>query len=80
MVDASRWRVVVLVSVSLLIGIGRFTVPGHGLSWPGSYEALAHLWVGGLLGAWWNRHDAKLLWAVGLLSLLEVIMAVFRVL
>ena len=38
-----------LVLVSLLIAAGRFTVPGHDLSWPGSYEALAHIWVGALM-------------------------------
>lgn len=35
----------------LLVGaaftlIGRFYVPGHGLSWPGTYEALVHIWIG----------------------------------
>lgn len=34
---------------SLLVGFGRLAVPGHDLSWAGSYEALAHVWVGVLL-------------------------------
>lgn len=35
---------------SVVIAIGRFLVPGHGLSWSGTYEAFAHLWVGFLFG------------------------------
>lgn len=35
--------------VSALVAIGRFTVPGHGLSYAGSYEAVAHIWVGALI-------------------------------
>jgi hypothetical protein len=41
---------VAVVLVSVLVGLGRATVPGHGLSWPGTYEAAAHIWVGYLLG------------------------------
>lgn len=37
-----------VIALSLLVGIGRFFVPGHGLSWPGTYEAMAHIWVGAL--------------------------------
>ncbi len=40
------WWVILL---SLLVAIGRFYVPGHDLSWPGTYEAMAHIWVGALL-------------------------------
>ena len=40
------WAIILL---SLFIAVGRFTVPGHGLSWPGSYEAAAHIWVGFLI-------------------------------
>ncbi len=52
-----------LLISALLIVVGRFTVPSHGLSWPGSYEAIAHIWVGilcagiyyewGTTNAWW---------------------------
>lgn len=42
----------VLLVVSLGLAVVRFFVPGHGPSGPGTYEALAHCWVGGLLGAW----------------------------
>lgn len=39
-----------LLVISTVIGLLRFTVPGHGLSWPGTYEAFAHIWVGVLIG------------------------------
>lgn len=35
-----------LLSSAALVLAGRFTISGHGLSWPGTYEALAHVWVG----------------------------------
>lgn len=38
-----------LIVASFLVGLGRFLVPGHGLSWAGSYEAFAHILVGWLL-------------------------------
>lgn len=51
-----------LISTAFIV-VGRFTVPSHGLSWPGSYEAIAHIWVGlvaaaiyyewGTERAWW---------------------------
>lgn len=34
---------------AVAVAAGRLTVPGHGLSWPGSYEAFAHIWVGAML-------------------------------
>lgn len=42
--------VVWLITLSgLVVGAGRFLVPGHDLSGPGTYEAFAHIWVGVLL-------------------------------
>jgi hypothetical protein len=40
---------IALILVSLLVASGRLTVPGHDLCWPGTYEAIAHIWVGFLL-------------------------------
>ncbi len=40
-----------VVLISAAVGATRFFIPSHPLSWAGSYEALAHLWVGGLIGA-----------------------------
>jgi hypothetical protein len=42
-------RSTVLIVISLVIAIGRFTIPGHGPSWPGTYEAFSHIWVGALI-------------------------------
>lgn len=62
----------------LLVAIGRFTVPGHGLSWPGTYEAFSHLAVGWMLGVWWVKRDGTYLWAVGVITALETIMFLLR--
>ena len=43
--------------------VGRFLVPGHPLSLPGSYEAGAHIWVGVLIAMsvlCWDRELGKL--------------------
>jgi hypothetical protein len=37
-----------LIGTALMVG-GRFLIPGHDLSWAGTYEAVAHIWVGVLL-------------------------------
>lgn len=37
---------VALAFLSVVVGAVRFFIPGHDLSWPGTYEALAHIWVG----------------------------------
>ena len=61
----------------LFVFIGRFTVPGHGLTgWPGTYEAIAHIVVGILIcAAWmscyWRRFA---LWSLTLLTALELLM------
>lgn len=70
------WSIVI---GSLLIAAGRFAIPGHGLSWPGSYEAVAHIWVGVLICLGFTGDHKKEAWvALGLISLLEVVMAVRR--
>jgi hypothetical protein len=38
-----------LIIISVLFGLGRFFIQGHDLSWPGTYEAFVHIWVGILL-------------------------------
>ena len=48
-------QVIIIVLASVAIAMGRFTVPGHGLSWPGSYEAFAHIWVGILIAISFSR-------------------------
>ena len=42
-----------LIALSCLVAIFRLAVPGHDLSLAGSYEAMAHIWVGYLIGVFW---------------------------
>jgi hypothetical protein len=74
----SCWRTILVSLGCLLCAVGRFLIPGHALSLPGTYEAFAHLWVGGLLGAWCCSRNWRLLAAVGLLSVLEVVLFLLR--
>jgi hypothetical protein len=53
----------IIVVTAVLISIGRFTVPGHGLSWPGSYEALAHIWIGVMVAVTYYRWRSPTGWA-----------------
>lgn len=41
-----------LAFIALVFAVVRFFMPTHPLSPSGSYEAFAHLFVGGLFGAW----------------------------
>jgi len=67
-----------ILLVSIFIGIGRFTIPGHEISYNGSYEAFAHIWVGALLVLAFQKRKAAIL-ALVLLTILEVIaFAVFK--
>lgn len=68
-VSADRRQAVFLVLwlVALTLATGRFLMPTHALSVAGAYEAAAHLFVGGLIGAWFaSRRRRYLLLAVGL--------------
>jgi len=72
----TTWLIVV---GSVLVAGGRFTVPGHAVSWPGSYEAMAHIWVGVLLCLGFTGDHKKQAWiALGLTSVLELAMAIRR--
>jgi hypothetical protein len=58
----------------LAVGAGRLFVPGHDLSWAGTYEAVAHLWVGAMFGAWFVGRQSRYLWAIGVLTAVESVM------
>lgn len=75
-----EWLIFVLCLVSVLVGAGRFTVPGHGASWPGTYEALAHVWVGVLIALACVRPSIRVLCIVllGLITSLETFMFFHR--
>jgi hypothetical protein len=73
-------KIVAFWGTCLLFVAGRFAVPGHGLSWPGTYEALAHIWVGAVLAAWWfdRRNWLAYAAALGATTALEVVMFLNR--
>lgn len=65
---------------SVLVALGRFFVPGHGLSWPGTYEAFAHLWCGFLLGVVAFRPNGRWFAAIVLctITVLETVAFLMR--
>jgi len=68
-----------ILLISIAIGLGRFTIPGHALSYAGTYEAFAHIWVGVLVML---SFDAR--WrplapvALGVITALEAFMFLMR--
>ena len=44
--------ILALFVIAAIFSVIRFFIPSHPLSPSGSYQALAHLFVGGLIGAW----------------------------
>ena len=84
MTTNERLAIWALLGFSLLAAAGRLTVPGRPLSafgWPLTYEALAHLWCGVLLGAACFAALGgvrRLSWAcLGVLALYEALMFAF---
>lgn len=74
----SRFAMIAFLTIgSIVIGVGRFLIPGHGLSWPGTYEAFAHIFVGVLLTLAFMK-DRFALACVVLITVLEVVMAVIQ--
>ncbi len=74
--------VFLLMILTSLVALGRFMVPGHPLSLPGSYEAGAHIWVGVLLAMsilCWDHNLGKLALAMLLaLTILETVMFLMK--
>lgn len=50
-------RIFVLIVVVIAFSVARFFMPTHPLSPSGSYQAFAHLFVGGLIGIWIHSKD-----------------------
>lgn len=48
-----------LLLISVMVGVGRFAVPGHNASLPGTYEAFAHIWCGVLLAVVFLKPGAR---------------------
>ena len=49
-----------IVLLFIAVGIGRFFIPGHALSWAGTYEAMAHIWVGVLCAILCQKDKRKI--------------------
>ena len=65
----------VIVTV-VLIAVMRPFMPLHSVSLPGSYEAMAHIVVGGLIGAWLVNRERWLLMSALAVSAVEVVCAI----
>lgn len=63
----------ILPCVAAGFGVARFLIPTHALSPVGSYEAFAHLFVGGLLGAWLATRERPYLVIALALTAVEVL-------
>jgi hypothetical protein len=64
-------RGIILVLLCIVFSVVRFMIPSHPLSPAGSYEAMAHLFIGGLIGAYFVSRDRKYLWMIAALSAVE---------
>ena len=65
--------IICVLAVAVLIG--RLMVPGHDLSWPGTYEAFAHLIIGFFIGLCFIKEYRTLcLGAIIFLTIFETIM------
>jgi hypothetical protein len=64
----------VIAAVFVVAAIRPF-MPPHPVSAQGSYEAIAHILVGGLIGAWLVNRQRWLLWTVIGFSAVEVLSA-----
>jgi hypothetical protein len=74
-----RWFQWILIGIALLIAAPRPFLPAHSASLPGSYEAVAHLFVGGIVGAWIVTRQRWLLVIAACLSAVEVACALLGV-
>jgi hypothetical protein len=65
-----------IIAIALVLGVIRPFLSPHPVSLQGSYEALAHLFVGGVIGAWLVTR-ARWLIVIGIgLTVVEVASAV----
>jgi hypothetical protein len=67
-----------IVLIAIAVGIGRPFLSSHPLSLEGSYEAFAHLFVGGLIGAWLFKRQRLYLGLVIALSVVELASALLK--
>ncbi len=63
-------RLALLTNLLMAVALGALRVLGMKHI---AFQAVAHLYVGGLLGAWWVGRDRWLLWIAVGLSVVEVV-------
>ncbi len=73
-----KWSSIAVLTVTALFSVGRFFIPSHGLSLTGTYEAFAHLFIGGLIGAWIGTRQTWLVWVIAGLSAVELLAFLFK--
>lgn len=67
---------VLIFVISLVFAGGRFNIPHQNPSWPGTYEAFAHIWVGMLIAFAIAKPQYRAL-AIIMLVIITIIEAVF---
>ena len=61
-----------VIALAIALGAIRPFLSPHPVSFQGSYEAVAHLFVGGVIGAWLVSRERWLLWIALALTIVEV--------
>jgi hypothetical protein len=79
MTDEAKARAAkfVVLTIAIVLAVIRPFLSPHPVSMPGSYEAMAHLFVGGVIGAWLVTRAPWLLGTAIALTVVEVGSAVF---
>ncbi len=66
---------IAVITLAVAVAIARPFLPPHPVSMQGSYEALAHLLVGGVFGAWLATRKSWLLFTGIGITAVEIICA-----
>jgi hypothetical protein len=67
---------IAVIAIAIVLAVARPFLAPHAVSLQGSYEALAHLFVGGVFGAWLVTKSRWLL-VIGIgLTVVEIVSAV----
>ena len=71
--------IIVFVSLTLFIFVGRFTIPTRtNFSWPGTYEAFAHIALGSLLTYGILKRLKYFYIMFGVLTVFELVMVIIN--
>ncbi len=64
---------ILLSLLAIAFAVVRFFITSRELSWAGTYQAFAHLFVGWLFGAGYASHELRYLYIAGALTLVEIV-------